>query len=274
MISTLRLLSIWLRGGIPSLSRYEAKNARKAEKAIKKSSQVAAKAAWDLVFDADFAASAPALDTKNWILARRKSGLEGLYGQFDQYDVPLEENVTVDERGLCLKACPAEAKGLQWHKDYGFMPVQAEYGGAYVAATHDLSSKKGRIVCRIRWEESDDFLLTAALESKAQLPMIQFFTLSRYWQFGFQNKHYKKMVCLPKSLLKEGELYEFELAWAGSTIRWRVNGMEVLRVYKKLPKGMYFSAGISLSRKIQAIRTCKFRFEQFRVYARHTHKNA
>lgn len=251
MISTLRLLKIWLKGGIPTIEKYEKK--------------LPEKSAWEDVFGVDFCEQGAILNMEDWTLTKRKAALEGLYGQYDQYDVPIPENVSVQDEGLCLSASPASVEGIQWHKDYGFVKAPCEYAGAYVSSLQNLNLKKGMILVCAHWEESEDFLLNAALESDRQIPLIQIVTLSKYWQLGYHDKQMRKVVQLPRFLLKEGNSYVFELQWSEKDIKWKVNGMEILKIRRRIPNDMYFSATIALIRKIQTIQTGNFYIESFRV---------
>lgn len=251
MISALRLLKIWIRGGIPTLEKYERKHTETAS--------------WKEVCAVDFREPGTQLDTAVWSLNKRKAALEGLYGQYEQMDVPLPEHVQVQPQGLCLKAAPASVVGIQWNKDYGFVKAPCAYGGAYVSSLQELHYKAGVILLRVHWHRSEDFVLSAALESDKKVPFIEWFTFARYWQMAYHDSHGSKVVRLPRFLLKEGRSYIFELNWNSKEIRWKVNGMEILRKRKKMPSHLYFSASIGLLKSMQNGPTGQFFIESFRV---------
>lgn len=251
MISTLRLLRIWLRGGIPAIEKYD----RKAVQSP----------LWVERFAVDFRDGVSGLDTQAWTIIKRKAALEGLYGQYDQYDIPVPEQVKCANGSLSLLASPASVEGIQWHKTYGFIKASCECAGGYVASLQDLNIKRGKVMMRAHWKDSADFMISAALESDKRLPFLEIFTLSKHWRFGYCDQKVRKEVILPRFLLKEGRSYEFELQWSEREMRWKVNGMELLRIRRRFPPDMYFSATIALVKKINTITPGSFGIESFRI---------
>lgn len=255
MISTLRLLKIWLKGGIPTIEKYERK--------------VTQSPSWEELYAVDFREAGVSLDSKAWTLTKRKAALEGLYGQYEQYDVPVPEHVTVKREGLSLLAAPASVEGIQWHRTYGFVKASCTCAGAYVSSLQNLNIKTGKILMRAHWKDCGDFVVSAALESERKYPLVEILTLSKRWSFGYCDKKTRKEVILPKFLLKEGASYVFELRWTDRDMRWKVNGMELFRVKRRFPGDLYFSATVALIKKLQTVTPGGLVIESFRVLERH-----
>ena len=193
---------------------------------------------WELVFEDRFETGK--LNSHKWqtqsywadqALGRNFSQVGDLHAFTDG------KNVLADGKSLKIEVRKEKTRGMQWQIPFGFVEQEFDYTSGIISTAGGDWWNHGILEAKVKYSPSSHFVDAIYLLGEESSPQINLVEMGITNRLGTLTKTENEIQADCKSIsgLKSGEFYIFRLEWSAGSLKWKINGREILAITLHVP---------------------------------------
>lgn len=210
---------------------------------------------WEVTFEDDF--DGANLDRNKWITGYYwgKALMNDTYSLEGEKQIFSDSNVELRDSNLRIVTQRETTKGKVWNPSWGFRQEEFDYTSGLVSTGQSFRQQYGRFEAKVRFTAAYPFVNAFWMVGERMTPHIDIFKSvfprGKTLEAGLISDSGEKSTSKARKRIKGAnftkDYYIYSLDWSEKELVWKINGVEVFRQDKDIPKEpMYLTFCTSL----------------------------
>jgi hypothetical protein len=199
---------------------------------------------WEITFEDNF--DKANLDQNKWITGYYwgKALMNESYSLESEKQLFSNSNVELRDSNLRITTQSETAKGKVWNPSWGFREKEFDYTSGLISTGQSFRQQYGRFEAKVRFNASYPVVNAFWMVGEKMTPHIDIFKSafqgSKALEAGLITESKEKGLSEAKKRIKGAsftkDYFIYSLDWSEKELIWKINGVEVFRQTKNIPK--------------------------------------